>query len=433
VVVIKDIIREKLSTMDDLKQRSQLKKVMQEVFMPLIEHQNSMQADLEEQVFNELEDKEEEYDIYTTMVPRSKLKLLDNLLFPILEEDQEKSEYDKEELIEKINNQEELILSKIFLKKNHIQIKKIEEADRAFEGEIVTEEGNHKINLELNHNTDYLEKEKELHNVFLENCTNWRTINNPYIRKFFNIVITDYEDSVEELTDFKEITFDLEELESDKYVDYIPVWNIKRIQQEEEGFPLPAIDKIHYNHEIFLENLGFEHGYLVVPSEESQLISIKKIRSETGDKLVITSNNDQTIEWELLQVIQKPEPWNEDFEFELLTNQRKQKFMNKLTQNNYKNIKTFAELNRLANSFLISANIKLEEIDILDELDKKSYTYDFNFFIEDEIRINNYKKIMLLTFSGQNLGYLKYDLLSFIVSEIQNYFPEYLCKGVFSE
>ena len=419
--------------MENLAERSQLKEILKEVFMPLVEHQEAMQSRLEERVFNEVEDELGEYNIYATLVPRQKLKLLDGLLFPILAEEQEESLYEEEEMIEKIINGEQVVVSKIFLKRSRIEIEDLKEQERVFTGQIVTAKRDYNIKVKLEYNTEYIEKEKELYNIFLENGIKWRTINNPYIRKFFNVVISSYEDEIEEISEIKEINFTLEELERAKYTDYIPVWNIKRIYQDGEGFPMPAWDKIHYDHEIILENLGFEHGYLVVPQEDNELIAVKKIEDETGDKLMITSDNDQTVEWEILQVLQRAKPWNEEFEFALLTNEKKDEFMNKLMQKNYKSIKTFAEINRLAQSFEVSERLQLEEIEILDKEAVHSYSYDFNYFIEDEIRLNSLKETMLLKFSGSGLDYLKYDLLSFIVSEIQMYFPEYLCKGVLEE
>ncbi|MGM0501357.1 MAG: hypothetical protein ACQERJ_02405 [Bacillota bacterium] len=417
--------------MESLEQRSKLKNILKEVFMPLVEHQQAMQSQLEKRVFNEVEDEVGNYNIYATIVPRKKLELLDGLLFPILEEDKEEVKYETQEIMEQLLNEGQAVISKIFLEQSYAQIKDLIEGERVFEGQIVTPERDYNIKLNLEQNTDYLNQEKELYNIFLENQIKWRTINNPYIRKFFDVVISGYDSELEELTDFEEVNFDLEELKSAAHTNYVPVWNIKTIYQDGEGFPLPAIDKIHYDHEIILENLGFEHGYLVVPEQNNELISVKKIKDETGDKLVITSDNDQTIEWEIMQVIQNPEPWNEDFEFELLTNQKKDEFMNKLMQENNRSIKTFAEINRLANSFQVSDWIRLTKVEILDkELADSNYSYDFNSFIEDEIRLNNLKEIMLLKFSGTKTGYLKYDVMSFIVSEIQMYFPEYLCKGV---
>ena len=419
--------------MENLEQRGKLKRILKEVFMPLAEHQQAMQSKLEQRVFDQVEDQTGEYNIYTTLVPREKLQLVDDSLFPILEADKEESKYDPQEIIEKLASGQQVVISKFFLKKSRAQIENLVEQERVFAGRIVTSERDYKINVSLEYNTEYLEQEKELYNIFLENQIKWRTVNNPYIRKFLNVVISGYDSKIEELTDFKEINFDLEELEADRYVDYVPVWNIERTYQDGEGFPLPALDKINYEHEIILENLGFEHGYLVVPPEDKQLIAVKKIKDQTGDKLVITSDSDQSIEWEILKLVQQPKLWNESFEFEVLTNQKKDEFMNKLMQKNYKSIKTFAEINRLAKSFQVSEQITLEEVEVVDEVKGDDYSYDYNYFIEDEIRLNSLKEIMLLKFSASKLDYLRYDLLSFIVSEIQMYFPEYLCKGVFVE
>ena len=161
-----------------------------------------------------------------------------------------------------------------------------------------------------------------------------------------------------------------------------------------------------------------------------RIIDVEETSSST--LYYVKGDNDQAVEWEILQVLQRAKPWNEEFEFELLTNEKKDEFMNKLMQKNYKSIKTFAEINRLAQSFKVSERLKLEEIEILDKEAFNSYSYDFNYFIEDEIRLNSQQEIMVLKFSASvSLGYLKYDMLSFIVSEIQLSFPEYLCKGVF--
>jgi hypothetical protein len=53
-----------------------------------------------------------------------------------------------------------------------------------------------------------------------------------------------------------------------------------------------------------------------------------------------------------------------------------------------------------------------------------------NFFLIDDIRVGNDKKIMKLKFKAlNNDSYIREDLLSFIVSEIQMYFSEYECQG----
>ncbi|MNG00981.1 hypothetical protein D3C84_839390 [compost metagenome] len=73
-----------------------------------------------------------------------------------------------------------------------------------------------------------------------------------------------------------------------------------------------------------------------------------------------------------------------------------------------------------------------------------SQTYAMNPFIDDQVRTVSDKKVMRLTFrpceSGEDTRVkaasisplIRYDLMSFIVSEIQMYFPEYECEGVWA-
>ena len=57
-------------------------------------------------------------------------------------------------------------------------------------------------------------------------------------------------------------------------------------------------------------------------------------------------------------------------------------------------------------------------------------TYEVNDFIVDEIRDSNIKKVLILSFEAQEKNnYLNYDILSFIISEVQFIYPEYECEG----
>ncbi|MFO7820115.1 MAG: hypothetical protein R6V17_07765, partial [Halanaerobacter sp.] len=152
--------------MENLAERSQLKEILKEVFMPLVEHQEAMQSRLEERVFNEVEDELGEYNIYAALVPRQKLRLLDGLLFPILAEEEEESLYEEEEMIEKIINGEQVVVSKIFLKRSRIEIEDLKKQERVFTGQIVTAKRDYNIKVKLEYNTEYIEKEKELYNIF---------------------------------------------------------------------------------------------------------------------------------------------------------------------------------------------------------------------------------------------------------------------------
>ncbi|SJZ97748.1 hypothetical protein [Selenihalanaerobacter shriftii] len=422
---MKKLIQNKLDKMDSLEQRKVLKNIVDGIFYNLIDYQEEMNTRLEDRAFNEIEDLEKNYDTYTTIVKREEVPLIDEFLFPILEEDKEEEVYDKQEIIDKLKEQEEVSVTKIFLPLSCKEIEELKERTRGFQGAIVSDEETYPISIELRQNQDYIKKEEELYKIFLENSTNWRTINNPYIRKMFDVVIAGYEmDNLDDLTDFEEISFDLGDFEDVKHINYVPVWNIEKVYQKGEGFPLPVEDKVNYDHYISLEALGKENGYLVTPNN-AYISSVRK----TEDELIITSDESNANPWELLKVNQNNKLENREFEFELMSNSRKETFMNKFLQERFKNIKTFGELNRLINSFEATTELIVEDIEIFDhEIDSDS-TYDYNSFIEDEIRSDNTKKTMLLKFKGVRSDYFEDDLLSFAISELQMYFPEYLCKG----
>jgi len=423
---VKDLIGAKLDQMANLKDRKVLKEIMEEAFFNIIDYQEQVNDALEDRVFNIMEDKEKYYDIYATLVKREKVDLLDDFLFPILEEDKEEEVYDKEELIEKIKAGEEVVVTKVFLELEYEKIQSLIEEGEPLSGTIISDSEEYNISIKLKYNRDYLKAEEELYKTFLRSGIRWRTINNPYIRKIFDIVIVDSGEELDDITDFEEINFDLGSLEDKKHVGYVPVWNIKRVEQKSDGFPVPAEDKINYDHVVSLKDLGVENGYLVT-SDNFNIIDIKKKEED----LIITCDDSNSTSWELLKIVQDNKPKNQTFEFELMSNSKQGLLMNRLTHQKFKPVRTFGDLNRIINSFKEIDNLVLEEVEILNEMIDEDSTYDFNFYIEDEIRVNNSKKVMLLKFKDIEDNYLKYDLLSFVISEVQMHFAEYICKGVF--
>ncbi|SDC16519.1 hypothetical protein SAMN04488698_10484 [Candidatus Frackibacter sp. WG12] len=423
---MKDLIGAKLDQMANLKDRKVLKEIMEEAFFNIIDYQEQVNDALEDRVFNIMEDKEKYYDIYATLVKREKVDLLDDFLFPILEEDKEEEVYDKEELIEKIKAGEEVVVTKVFLELEYEKIQSLIEEGEPLSGTIISDSEEYNISIKLKYNRDYLKAEEELYKTFLRSGIRWRTINNPYIRKIFDIVIVDSGEELDDITDFEEINFDLGSLEDKKHVGYVPVWNIKRVEQKSDGFPVPAEDKINYDHVVSLKDLGVENGYLVT-SDNFNIIAIKKKEED----LIITCDDSNSTSWELLKIVQDNKPKNQTFEFELMSNSKQGLLMNRLTHQKFKPVRTFGDLNRIINSFKEIDNLVLEEVEILNEMIDEDSTYDFNFYIEDEIRVNNSKKVMLLKFKDIEDNYLKYDLLSFVISEVQMHFAEYICKGVF--
>jgi hypothetical protein len=93
-------------------------------------------------------------------------------------------------------------------------------------------------------------------------------------------------------------------------------------------------------------------------------------------------------------------------------------------------IRTKGEIARKVNSFEASKDFELIDVEIKPAKNGHGITYDMNFFISDDIRVGNDKKVMVLRFRANTKeSYITQDVLSFLVSEIQMYFPEYECEG----
>ncbi len=96
-------------------------------------------------------------------------------------------------------------------------------------------------------------------------------------------------------------------------------------------------------------------------------------------------------------------------------------------------IRTEAELRRLINSFAAAASLSLSHISIQpcsQEIENVA-SYEMNYSIQDEIRRADCQHRLILNFTTTARdSFLISDLMSFVVSEVQLYYPDYKCEGV---
>jgi hypothetical protein len=421
---MKELILEKLRRMEDLEQRRLLKEIMTSFFANLIDYQDMNNRNLEERVFRELETGATKFDIYVSICPRSHVDPFDNLLYPVFPEDLAEQTFDMKEILGKLQQQEEVKLVTVFMKCDYLTIQKLMELKRSFRGNLKTSKGNYPIRVKLQPETRYQDEVGKLYELFLKNGIPWKTVNHPYANKFFNVVISEFTANPAEEEKISEISFDLEEYETYKTTDIILLWNVERIKMAGNGFPMPALDRVNYEHPISIRKTGVEHGYLL---DEDQ--SNIKYLIRTEDEITVVSPCEKFDQWNLVKITQPTEGISNP-ERETFSNHRQTSFINQFAAKQATPVRTRGELARIANSFETSAYFELCDIEIADHPGIKSVTYDLNPFIVDDIRVANDKKIMKVKFTAKKPElFYTYDLLSFIVSEIQMYFPEYRCVG----
>lgn len=421
-------IYEKLNDIRDLKDRVLLKKIMSSVFEALEEHSKDRLNAIEKRVFNEVPYIKEKYNIYSTIVKRDKLDATDDFLYPILEEDTEEKIYDTSEILEAIEEKKYKNIFKIFLKCDYLKFKEFIKCDFNIKGVIKTDKKKHEAYFKVLENKQYTDKVNKLYKSFINSNIAWTTINNPYIHKFADVVLVRMEDKIE--NDENIISIEVDFGEYKKYIEYdmVPLWNVEKLRLKSDGYPKPCIDKVNYEHSVTIEKEEKNNGYLVDCEQANiNFVTFKE------DKIIITSADDigSSIFWDLWCIIAPKKRQKETYKYELMTNEVKENFSNKLAFQKTYAIKTKTELDRIVNSFKISKKLKFTDFKLQEDYSGEvKETYEVNDFIIDEIREENIKKVLILYFKPINKeSYLNNDILSFLVSEIQYLYPEYECEG----
>ena len=419
-------IYEKLNQIKDLEERVVLKKIMNSVFSSLEEYSEERFNELEKRVFNELPYVKEKYTIYSTIIKKNKIDPTDDFLYPILSEDMEEKICDTKEILKVLEEKEPKNMFKIFLKCDYLIFKEFINNDFKIKGIIETNKKVHEAYFKVVKNEQYTGKVSKLYRSFINSNITWTTVNNPYIQKFADVVLIGCQDKIE--SDESVIKIEVDFGEYSKYVEYdmVPFWNIKELSLKCSGYPMPCIDKVNSEHNISIVKEGKENGYLV-DYENPDINGV----TFTKESVIISAAMEDSTLWKLLCIVACDKKKIPRYEYELMTNEVNVNFSNKLSFEKPYTIKTKTELARVINSFKAAKYLKFNNVKLTESYQEKlKETYDVNEFIIDEIRDENIKKILILSFEPVDKeSYLNKDILSFLVSEVQFLYPEYECEG----
>lgn len=421
---MKDIIQDRLNKVNNLSDRRLLRDILYDVYGNVIDYNMDMYDKLEKRIYDEIPDPLDKFYIYTSLDILENIDPISDFLHPILTEDLSETRYNMEEIHEKLKTGEPLILASIFMQCDILAFQEILQKKKTYKGYVKTEKDIYQITVSLKRCERYIQEIEKLYRIFQLNGVEWSTINCPYAYKFVDIVLSS-QLAIKPGEKITEISIDLAEYERYKVINAVPLWNIKQIIGDDKSFPMPAKDRINYDHMVALEDLGTQNGYLVGLDNEDY-IYCKRLEN---DLVIISSNSDQH-SWNLLQIENVSNVKAQNFLYELLSNKRNLGFAGRYASVKSMVIRTKGEISRLLKSYEISKELDFVGVEIRESYNKPNETVNFNDFIDDNIRVDAYKKVMLLTFRGANReGFLALDKMSFLVSEIQVLFPEYKCIG----
>lgn len=425
---MKDMILERLSRMEDLQQRRMLRDLMSGVFLNLVDYQEDLNRRLEQRVFEEVGEYEGKYDVFVSMCQRDEWDPLHEYLFPMLPGDTELGKVDLSSIASGLRNGEEIPLCTMFLACTHKDIQQLLLSNRSFEGKLTTSQGCYTFEFRLERNMAYIREIERLYHIFLSNGLPWKTINHPYAHKFVDAVLIRLDGEMDEGEEVLELSVHLEEYESFKRVDMIPLWNIQRLELKAGGFPVPALDRINFEHVLSLRKTGVQHGYLVDVADDT-VRYVKRSREE----LTVVSSLDQTVVWQMLMLVEPFESVMSKPGYALMSNRQKQNFIDGYHRRQGQVVRSRGDILRVVHSFVVAESLELADVEIRPPGASPALTYELNRFITDEIRVDNGKWRMCLRFKNQgfaeSLSFMAVDVMSFLVSEVQLMFPEYRCEG----
>ena len=422
---MKEHWQERLSKIEDLDERRLLRDVLLAAFSNIEHYTDGQLEAIKQRVFEESKPDHDQFNIYTSVVSVDDYDPINDFLFPMNDEDLAELPMDATVITETVVAGETPTLGKLYFELDYLELLEIKRTlpNRKFKGQLKTSRVIHEIEISLLPYEGYVKQIEKLYELYLANDVPWRTVFHPSIYKFLEIQL-ETEIEFKKNEKIQEIIIDLEELDANKQINQIPLWNIKIEPFTNQGFPMPAGDRIHYEHVLVFKEEERELGYLIdSDSEVDGIIHTRRL----SDRLTLTSSKDVISKWRLWMVVS---PLDADLDFPNLTsNQKVESFIDNFSSRTERVIRTTGEIHRLASLFVDIDQLKLVNIEIITQDGATYETYPINPFMKDEVRVDGDKRIMKLKFMTNEITPFTRDMMSFLTSEIAMHVPEFRCVG----
>lgn len=411
---LKKIIKEEVPKLTEL-EMSLFKDSIENMFNNLIESISQKHERIEENIKNSFEGLDNSFSFYSTIVSVNEINYYDGILFPLIDE---KNRYDFDKILKNIKDNNEIKLGKIL----YFEEKLLDE-EREFQGKIFSENQSFKIRFKLIRFDGYREEVKKLYNYSKNNFFSWTTPNMPFLNSFFEIELSYADEEVYKIEEIKNITFDFEELEEKIKFNFCPLWSIEKIHK------ITSMDAIwigenKYRYKTGINNLEktifINNNYKIhgLDYDEKNILEITIDKSNLKELscYIIKKNNEIPIKNNI---------------YPLWTNNKRLTFVSGFNNRFNNRIRSIGEIRRILLTMEGAKGFNLVEVKVFPKKDyeNKTCTFEINSFIEKDIRNEETKELMILTFECNEIKEFLLGELSYIISEFQIYFPEYRCVG----
>lgn len=429
-----DEICGKVNKVKSLEDKTILKELIREVLMQSGEYHRSLMDQLKKELYDEVEIPYSNYNIMTAICHQNEFDPANGTFYsmkPELKKENSTHYKNMGELKKALNNQGRVLLGEVFLEADYLILKRLLESKHIFHGRLITRENQYRIRGELIPNTRYIKLLSELMEYYVRNHVEVRTINSPYLYKFFDVYLCHMEsmittsaakkEDVQNAQSIIEIKYDLGEYERYRKDHMVPLWNVEFLTMSSSLFPVPQENSVYYRSDILLDPQ--EKG------NDGYLIGLEKgfdgYVSHYSDKISVFSKDSTLKSWPVIRIHQGKEKLPIHFTYPIMTNRIKQEFIHRYAEFYGRNIRTEAELRRKLLSYEVSDAVTYLYCEIADEIDREETYPLFDYGIHER----KGKKFMVLHFVRNCDEFIARDIMSFLVSEISSYFQEYHVVG----
>lgn len=415
---IKKYVKDRLSEIKEEDEYVFAKSVLYDGLYRMSEVFEERYKSLYKKVYDELESKEESYEIAILLLSKNENTFL-RMFFPISDldviEDKEADikEGFKEECMEDKNSIKTVYLNatdsvcKAFLQEN-IRVSFTNNKEK------------HTLLVQPKKALRYRKEVGKLYETFSYNGLRWNTVNTAYLDRFFDIDLSGLPQNARDV-----------EVDYGKYADIIeelyPVWNIEKNVFKSSTFLSPSKDGLYYEREMIRQKdkeiilrLIQKTGGMVGIRQEEEKIIVKSYEESYSD---LEGYNIFDIRYT-----------KEELPIGLISNKRKEGMIGRLLNKAKEKIHTEAEIERIIEELDIGEYVSLKSCERLATnkafLEEMKILPDMNNFTNENFQLTDESPKLILRFLRNSDSNLCEAMVRYAISQLQISFDEYICIGV---
>jgi len=412
---VKKYVKDRLSEIKDEDEYALAKSVLYEGLYKMSEVFEERYKALHNKVYEELERKEESYEIAILLLSKNENVFL-RMFFPI--SDLDVLEDKKNDIKDDYTESEDLIKT-VYLNATDTVCKEFLQEKI---GVSFTNNGEkHTLSVQPKKALRYRKEVGKLYETFSYNGLRWNTVNTAYLDRFFDIDLSKLPQNARNV-----------EVDYGKYADMIkeelyPVWNVEKTVFKSSTFLSPSKDGLYYEREMVKQSNKEIILRLVLKTE-----GMVGIRHEE-EKIIVKSYEESYSDLEGYNIFDIRYT-KEELPIGLISNKRKEGMLGRLLNKNGEEIHTEAEIERIIDELNIEDYVSLKSCERVparrEVLDESIILPDMNNFSSREFLIKDECPGLVLRFLRTGDSNLCEAMVRYAVSQLQIGFDEYICIGV---